>query len=58
MKKWFLQHFLPMWAKETVFADCRKLARQNRLLRQQIRELECYCRGLEKGLRRRGGDRV
>ena len=51
MKKWFLEQFLPMWAKET-------LLRENRLLRRQIRaqqkELDClkaYIRGLERGRR-------
>lgn len=55
MKKWFLEHFLPMWAKKTVFADCQRLVRDNRALAARLRELEAYVRGLEKGLRRRKG---
>lgn len=51
MKKWFLERFLPMWAKQTVMADCRRLARQNRLLEQKLQTLEAYVRGLEKGIR-------
>lgn len=54
MKKWFLEHFLPMWAKQTVLRDNRELYRHNHKLRQQLRELESYCRGLEKGLRAGG----
>lgn len=53
MKKWLLEHFLPMWAKQTVFADCRRLVRDNQRLAARIRELEAYTRGLEKGLRKR-----
>ena len=51
MKKWFLEHFLPMWAKQTVLQDNRELFKQNRQLRQQIKELKAYIRGLELGLR-------
>lgn len=51
MKKWLLEHFLPMWAKKTVFADCRRLVRDNQRLAERLRELEAYTRGLEKGMR-------
>ena len=58
MKKWLLERFLPMWAKETVLADNRALQRKNRALQQGNRELCAYIRGLERGLRRtkRGGE--
>ncbi len=51
MKRWLLEHFLPMWAKETVLQDNRVLRRENRVLRQENNELRAYIRGLEKGLR-------
>ena len=51
MKKWFLEHFLPMWAKETVLKDNRALYRKNRLLREEIARQQAYIRGLEMGLR-------
>ena len=51
MKKWFLERFLPMWAKETVFADNRRLHRQNQQLEQKVRLLESYIDGLQAGLR-------
>jgi len=51
MKKWLLEHFLPMWAKETVLRDNRAYRHEVSRLRQQVRELEAYCRGLELGLR-------
>lgn len=52
MKKWLIDRFLPMWAKETVLQDNRALARQKEAL---IRENEClraYIKGLERGIRR------
>ena len=51
MKKWFLERFLPMWAKETVLKDNRQLRRDNRALQLQIDRLESYIRGLETGIR-------
>lgn len=52
MKKWLLEQFLPMWAKETVMRDNRRLVRQNRALEQKNAELRCYIRGLHVGLGR------
>ena len=51
MKKWLLERFLPMWAKETVFADNRRLHRENRALQQKVKLLESYIDGIETGLR-------
>ena len=51
MKKWFLERFLPMWAKETVFADNRQLRRENKQLCQKVALLESYIEGLQAGLR-------
>lgn len=51
MKKWFLERFLPMWAKETVFADNRQLRRENRQLNQKVQMLESYIEGIQTGLR-------
>ncbi len=58
MKKWLLQRFLPMWAKETVLQDNRRLIRENRDQAAEILRLQAYIRGLEKGLRhqRKGGN--
>ena len=33
MKKWLIEHFLPMWAKETVLRD-------NRIYRQEVARLD------------------
>ena len=51
MKNWLTDKFLPMWAKQTVLAENKQLHRQNRLLRQENRELEAYIWGLESGIR-------
>ena len=50
-KKWLQEEFLPMWAKETVLHDNRRLAAENRQLRQRLQVVEGYVRGLEAGLR-------
>ena len=51
MKKWLVEGFLPMWAKETVLEDNRRLVRENRALRGENRELKAYIQGLENGIR-------
>ena len=53
MKRWFLENFLPFWAKETVLQDNRELRRQIRQLRQENAVLLSYIKGLEKGMRTR-----
>ena len=51
MKKWLIEEFLPMWAKESVLRDNRTLKRQVRLLEQECKELKAYIRGLEAGIK-------
>ena len=51
MKKWLIEVFLPMWAKQTVLEDNRQLGRELRALRAENRELRAYIQGLEKGIR-------
>ena len=51
MKKWFLERFLPMWAKETVYADNRQLKKDNHRLTQCIKEQDAYIKGLEVSIR-------
>ena len=52
MKRWFLETFLPMWAKETVLRDNRQLHRRLRQMEQENAVLRAYIRGLEKSVRR------
>ena len=51
MKKWLVDRFLPMWAKETVLRDNQLLRVENEFLRQQNKELESYIRGIRLGMR-------
>ena len=51
MKKWLTEHFLPMWAKETVLADNKRLHAENESLMKQNRELKAYIQGLQAGIR-------
>ena len=48
MKKWLVERFLPMWAKETVLADNRRLKRENEHLKQKLRQSLSYIEGMEK----------
>lgn len=57
MKKWFLDRFLPMWAKETVLSDNRRLRRRIRELSRENECLRSYIRGVHTGLRRRRGEK-
>ncbi len=51
MKKWLVERFLPMWAKETVLAENRQLRRENRRLREENDKLSAYIRGVLQGAR-------
>lgn len=53
MKHWLTEHFLPMWAKETVLRDNRRLTRQVAQLRREKETLESYIRGIRTGQRRK-----
>ena len=56
MKKWFQNHFLPMWAKQTLLWEKNQLERENYVLRQEIDRLEAYIDGVKTGIR--AGKRV
>ena len=51
IKSWFLDRFLPMWAKEAVLADNKKLQRQLVSLEQELERKDAYIDGLETGIR-------
>ena len=51
IKNWFVNRFLPMWVKETVLRDNRKLTDENEALRNKIAELEAYIHGLHAGMK-------
>ena len=48
MKRWLIENFLPMWAKETVLADNQRLKKQNAKLKAEIALLETHIKELKK----------
>ena len=48
MKRWLINNFLPLWAKETVLADNQRLKKQNAKLKAEIALLETYIKELKK----------
>ena len=51
IKKWFWEHFLPLWAKETLFADYRRLQEENEKLLFQLAEKDAYIEGMQVGIK-------
>lgn len=51
LKTWLLEHFLPAWAKESVYRENAALLLQLERQKQEIRTLNAYIDGLEAGLR-------
>jgi hypothetical protein len=51
IKNWFFDRFLPMWAKEMVLADNRKLQAENERLLLLLAEKDAYIEGLQAGMR-------
>lgn len=51
MKKWLQNHFLPMWAKQTLLWEKNQLERENLALRQEMERLEAYVDGVKTGIR-------
>lgn len=53
IKDWFLLHFLPVWAKESVYKENQKLKQKVLDQQQEIHRLNAYISGLEYSLRRK-----
>lgn len=51
IKDWFYGRFLPMWAKETLLKDYRKLQAENEQLLFKLAEKDAYIEGLQVGIR-------
>lgn len=51
IKRWFLDRFLPMWAKETVLADNKNLQAENKRLKEELSQKEAYINGLMAGIK-------
>lgn len=50
-RNWLCNHFLPMWAKETVLADNKNLQAENRRLKEELSQKEAYINGLMAGIK-------
>ena len=51
IKQWFLNRFLPMWAKETVLEDNRRLKEEVSELQERLKEKDAYIAGMAAGMR-------
>lgn len=51
IKQWLLNRFLPMWAKETVLAENKKLQQELAKLREDLNRKEAYIAGIATGLK-------
>ena len=51
MKRWLINNYLPMWAKETVFVENRTLKKRNQQLEQEIAVLKAKIYGMETVLK-------
>lgn len=50
-KKWLIDHFLPMWAKETVLQENRQLQKECEALKHKLEVQGAYIAGMEAGTR-------
>lgn len=53
IRDWFLLHFLPTYAKETVYAENQRLRKRIEEQKNEIDRLNAYAAGLEYALKRR-----
>lgn len=51
IKEWFLNHFLPMWAKETVLEDNKRLQNEVAALREELDRKNAYINGMMTGVK-------
>lgn len=51
MKKWLINNFLPMWAKEIVLEDNRNLQRKAERLEKEVAVLKAKIDGMETALK-------
>lgn len=51
IKRWLIERILPVWAREQLLAEIRRLEEKNRQLRQENIQLGAYIDGLETGIK-------
>ena len=50
LREKLINQYLPLWVKETVLQENKKLKLENEKLKQKVRELEAYIDGIKLGL--------
>lgn len=51
INNWLINNFLPIWAREQMIEENRKLMEENLKLKGQIERLNAYIDGLETGIK-------
>lgn len=51
IKWWFWNHFLPMWAKETILKELQRVYDLLEKKEMELQEIKAYSTGLETGIR-------
>lgn len=51
IKHWLIERILPVWAREQLLAEIRRLEEKNRQLREENIQLGMYIDGLETGIK-------
>ncbi len=51
IKNWFYNRFLPLWVKETVLAENKRLQVENERLLVLLAEKDAYIEGLQAGIK-------
>jgi hypothetical protein len=51
IKRWLIERILPVWAREQLLAEIRRLEEKNRQLCEENIQLGSYIYGLETGIK-------
>lgn len=51
LKKWLVNRYLPLWAREELQEEIHRLKREKSALERRIDHLSAYIAGLETGIR-------
>lgn len=51
IKHWLVERILPVWAREQLLCEIRRLEEKNIHLQQELSERDAYISGLETGIK-------
>lgn len=51
IKHWLVERILPVWAREQLLSEIRRLEGKNKRLQQELSERDAYISGLETGIK-------